>query len=107
MYKLFAHDDRFLIQRLRSELDALGIPYLVKNEYLGGAVGDIPWQEATQEIWLIEKTWQSKANAVVEALAAEQADGVPDNQWQCPYCGERNDAGFAICWQCQQPHQLN
>lgn len=107
MHKLFAHDDRFLIQRLRSELDALGIPYLVKNEYLGGAVGDIPWQEAMQEIWLIEKAWESKARAVVEALEAEQGDGVPDNQWQCPCCGESNDGGFAICWQCQQPLQLN
>ena len=56
MKKLFSSLDRFEIQAVRSELDALSIPYLVKNEYAGGAVGELPWQDAQQELWLIDDT---------------------------------------------------
>ena len=50
MHKLFGSEDRFLIQRLRSELEEVGIPYLIKNEYVAGAVGELPWQDIQQEI---------------------------------------------------------
>lgn len=50
MEKLFGSDDRFLIQRLRSELEAAGIPYLMKNEYVAGAVGELPWQDVQQQV---------------------------------------------------------
>ncbi|QJR80058.1 DUF2007 domain-containing protein [Alteromonas pelagimontana] len=100
MHKLFGHDDRFLLQRLRSELDALGIPYLVKNEFAGGAVGELPWQDVQQEIWLLDEAWFHKASQVVVGLIDCLADP-QTGAWVCENCGENNDGGFDICWHCQ------
>ena len=97
MQKLFSHDDRFLVQQVRSELDAANIPYLVKNEYASGAMGELPWQETQLELWLLDEQWLPKATQIVEALS-------PDSHaetWQCPQCGEMNDGQFSLCWQCQ------
>ena len=56
MIKLFTSSDPFLLQSVKSELDALSIPYLVKNEFAGGAMGELPWQESQPELWLIDES---------------------------------------------------
>lgn len=103
MKKLFSSLDRFEIQAVRSELDALSIPYLVKNEYAGGAVGELPWQDAQQELWLIDETWDPRASAIVSSLVARmrQASEDVNNDWMCASCGEENGVAFDHCWQCQ------
>ena len=56
LIKLFSSDDMFLMQSLKSELDALAIPYMIKNEYASGAMGELPWQDTQPELWLIDDT---------------------------------------------------
>ena len=99
MQKLFSHDDRFLVQQVRSELDAVNIPYLVKNEYAGGAMGELPWQETQMELWLLDEQWLPAATRIVEALTPKQHTDC----WVCAFCKEPNDGQFALCWHCQQP----
>lgn len=101
MLKLFSHDDRFLIQQLRSELEAAGIPHLLKNEYASGAVGELPWQDTQLEVWLVDEEWYDKAAKILATLhpARMSREG-----WTCPSCGEQNDGHFGLCWQCQAPH---
>jgi len=100
MQKLFSDDDLFLVQQVRSELDAANIPYLVKNEYAGGAVGELPWQETQMELWLLDEQWLPKATQIVEALSPADFSGT----WQCTACGETNDGQFSLCWKCQTVH---
>lgn len=100
MEKLFSHDDRFLVQQVRSELDAANIPYLVKNEYAGGAIGELPWQETQMELWVVDEQWLRRATDIVEALTPEAVS----ETWQCVQCGEKNDGNFSICWSCQTAH---
>jgi len=101
MQKLFSHSDRFLIQSVRSELDARNIPYLVKNEYASGAVGELPWQDVQPEIWLLDEHWHSRARTIIDALLPAETSASSD--WQCPQCGEVNGASFAFCWHCEHP----
>ncbi|AXR07518.1 putative signal transducing protein [Salinimonas sediminis] len=101
MQKLFGSDDRFLIQRLRSELEAAGIPYLMKNEYVAGAVGELPWHDIQQEVWLIDESWAHQAGKVVESLSGDGRCFCENSDWQCSQCNELNEGAFAICWQCQ------
>ena len=54
MKKLFTSQDAFEMQAVRSELDALSIPYMVKNEFASGAIGELPWQDSQQEVWLVD-----------------------------------------------------
>lgn len=100
MRKLFSHDDRFLFQQLRSELDALNIPYLVKNEYASGAMGELPWQETQLELWLLDEQWYAKAKLIVGELLTKNSD---TTVWKCFACGEDNEGHFSICWNCQSP----
>ncbi|MBU3021501.1 DUF2007 domain-containing protein [Aestuariibacter sp. A3R04] len=98
MRKLFSHDDRFLFQQLRTELDAVCIPYLVKNEYAGGAMGELPWQETQLELWLMDEQWYEKAKAIVNDLVTKRSDKFA---WQCGECGEVIEGHFPLCWNCQ------
>ncbi|MCU7555503.1 DUF2007 domain-containing protein [Alteromonas sp. ASW11-19] len=103
MRKLYASDDRFLLQSVRSELDARNIPYLVKNEFAGGAVGELPWQDTQQEIWVVDEQWFAKATAIVDGLMEPGVSPNSAQEWRCPRCREMNGAAFDYCWQCEEP----
>ncbi len=99
MKQLFASDEPFLMQSLRSALDAAGVPYLMKNEYAGGAIGELPWQDTQQELWLVDESWESKAHRVLRHWRDNQRDGHASD-WHCPQCGEQNGSAFECCWSC-------
>lgn len=99
MKKLYAGDDPFLLQSLRSELDEAGIPYLVKNEFAGGAVGELPWHEVQREVWLVDESWWQRACTLVQQWQS-QLSTQTNEDWECPHCGESNGAAFDTCWQC-------
>lgn len=101
MIKLFSSSDIFLFQTVKSELDALNIPYMVKNEFASGAMGELPWQEAQPELWLIDEGWFTKANKVV-SVVEENAKESAQRAWQCSHCHEHNGGAFDVCWQCNQ-----
>lgn len=108
MKKLFYSEDAFELQAVRSELDALGIPYMVKNEFASGALGELPWQEAQQEIWLVDDTWFTRASKAVNGIKAnftssrgsKGGKGEERGEWVCSSCGEQNGSAFETCWQC-------
>lgn len=99
----------FLMQSLKSELDALAIPYMIKNEYASGAMGELPWQDTQPELWLIDDTWQARAKQVMDALMAHSVSspGDKEQEWVCRNCKEKNGAAFDFCWQCEhQRHEV-
>ena len=101
MKKLFSSQDAFELQAVRSELDALSIPYMVKNEFASGAIGELPWQDSQQEVWLVDDTWYTRASKVVEALIGRTSDKADmQSDWRCQQCGEENGGAFELCWQC-------
>lgn len=102
--KLFTSQDVFEIQAVRSELDALSIPYMVKNEYAAGAIGELPWQDAQPELWLVDDSWYARASLVIERLLTKDSTGIsnPRFDWVCDDCGEENGEAFDICWFCSE-----
>ncbi|MEM7418785.1 MAG: DUF2007 domain-containing protein [Pseudomonadota bacterium] len=104
MKKLFTSQNAFEIQAVRSELDALSIPYLVKNEFAGGAIGELPWQEAQPELWLVDESWYARASKVIDALFNETSSTIPQSHqdWVCTICSEENGGAFEVCWQCNE-----
>ncbi|WP_394221431.1 DUF2007 domain-containing protein [Alteromonas gracilis] len=101
MKKLFSSQDAFELQAIRSELDALSIPYMVKNEFAGGAIGELPWQDSQQEVWLVDDSWYARASKVVNAFIQKANDApVASEDWRCNNCGEENGSAFEVCWQC-------
>lgn len=68
----------------------------MRNEFLGGAAGELPPHECWPELWVIEAADWARARALVDAELAP-ADATP---WTCPGCGETIEGQFAQCWHC-------
>ncbi len=96
MKRLYGSDDRLLVGHLRALLEAQGIPCVVRNEYLGGAAGELPPHECWPELWVVEAGDWDRARALVEA----QLGPTHAPPWTCPDCGEAIEGQFAQCWHC-------
>jgi len=97
--KLYVSEDWFSIQQVAQLLDANRIPYMVKNEFSLGAVGELSPFDAIPEVWLIDDDWYSKAKSLVDDLRHMD---VGDETWCCPNCKEENEPSFQLCWACGQ-----
>jgi hypothetical protein len=78
-------------------LRAQGIEARILNASALGGLGEIPFDQAYPEIWLVEPSDLERARSVFEAFD-RPLDAVPDTR--CSRCGEDNPGAFAVCWQC-------
>jgi hypothetical protein len=96
MKRVYRSDDRLLVGHLREVLAAQGIACVVRNDYLGGAVGELPPNECWPELWVVDSADWARA----EALVAAQLGPAATTPWICPGCGETVEGQFAQCWRC-------
>jgi hypothetical protein len=95
--KVHSSESIIEIAHLRNVLESAGIACVVRNDRLGGVVGEIPFLECWPELWVVESGHWLKARSLVEeVLHARPATAA----WQCPRCGEKIEAQFALCWNC-------
>jgi len=97
MKKLFTHENRMIVYNMKNLLQSEGIDALLKNEFSGGGVGDLPAFDTWPELW-VDEPHLAQAQSVLRQ--AEQSSS--GEAWFCRGCGESSDAGFAICWNCGQ-----
>lgn len=55
MFKVFESFDYMEAGRVRSLLEANGIRTFMKNEFLSGALGDLPFQEVAPMVFVVEE----------------------------------------------------
>ena len=99
MIKLYTHENRMILFNVRNLLQAAGIETVVRNEYVGGGVGDLPAFDAWPELWLEDESRLEQARSIVEQVSGNGRDG----EWLCRACQEPNHESFQICWRCGQP----
>jgi hypothetical protein len=97
MKLLYTNENRLLVNNVLNIIENEGIAIMLKNEYAGGAAGDIAPHETWLEVWVEDEDF-AKAAHLLEAF---NKDNQP--KWECSRCGEFNDASFEFCWSCQQP----
>ncbi len=97
MKRVWASTDPVRCGWLESVLDAAGIRCLVRNRYLGGAIGELPLNEAWPEIWVLEDDDAARAERLIAEALAPAAEATA---WRCSGCGEDIEGQFAQCWQC-------
>jgi hypothetical protein len=98
MRKVHTGDSVIDVLHLRNLLEQAGIACFVRNERLGGVVGEIPFLECWPELWVVRPGDALRARGVIDlALRADANDG---ETWTCPACGERIEAAFTECWRC-------
>lgn len=91
--------DIFEAQHKANLLRSAGIRAEVRNTFLTGAVGDIPFIEAGPQIWIDPRESTEIAHTIIRE--AEQA--LPGPEWVCESCGETIEGQFAQCWNCGAP----
>jgi hypothetical protein len=77
-------------------LEHEGLDCYVRNEQLGGALGEVPFLECMPELWVLRDSDAGRAAALIAAAQAP----VAAEAWVCSNCGEQNEAQYAACWRC-------
>jgi hypothetical protein len=83
------------VAHARNVLIAAGIDSELRNQYLAGALGDLPMLETWPQLW-VEDALEAAAQRALEK-AATAPTGAP---WVCPQCGEQLEPQFTSCWRC-------
>lgn len=77
-----------------------GIAAHVRNQYLWGAMGELPVNVYPQ-VWIENPKDYERARRIVTDFEHGPVDsGAP---WTCPGCGETVENQFNACWHCQHP----
>jgi hypothetical protein len=97
MRKVHTAESTIEIAHLRNVLESEGIACIVRNDRLGGVVGEIPFVECWPELWIVEHGQELRARGLIEQALRPRPAGQP---WVCAACGERIDAAFTECWRC-------
>jgi Putative prokaryotic signal transducing protein len=83
------------VAHARNVLIAAGIDSELRNQYLAGALGDLPMLETWPQLW-VEDDFESAA-----LRALEKASSAPSGAgWICSQCGEQLEPQFTTCWRC-------
>jgi hypothetical protein len=95
MKRVFRAASLLQVAHARNVLTAAGIDSELRNQYLAGALGDLPMLETWPQIW-VEDSLESAALRALER-AATAPSGSP---WTCGQCGEQLEPQFVSCWRC-------
>jgi hypothetical protein len=90
------------IAHLRNVLEQEGIACFVRNERLGGVIGEIPFVECWPELWVLRNGDALRARGLIDTARTASA---PRPDWICRECGERVEGVFDACWRCEAPQQ--
>ncbi|TVZ40824.1 putative signal transducing protein [Alteromonadaceae bacterium 2753L.S.0a.02] len=95
MKLIYSHSNKILVENVKNLLQQEIIPVVLKNEYAGGAVGELAAIDTWPEIWVQEHNY-NRALAVLNKFLSQR----DEDEWQCSTCGELNGSAFEACWQC-------
>ena len=98
MKKLFTHENRMIVYNMRNLLQGEGIATVVRNEFSGGGVGDLPAFDTWPELWLQDEARLAQAQSILQGVV----DDSDAESWNCAGCGEANGPAFQFCWSCGQ-----
>lgn len=99
MKLVYTHENNILVSNVQNLLEDAGIEIELRNQYAGGAKGELPVFMTWPEVWVVNEKDLSRARQLIELL-----DNPPQGDtWKCEWCEELNEPGFDFCWRCQNP----
>ena len=101
MKKVTSADSLITINHYKNILISEGIPAFLRNEHLGGIIGEMPFQEVWPELWVENDLDYDRAKQLISASTIIEES--PTTPWRCSNCGEENEGQFAACWACEKP----
>lgn len=85
-----------MVERLKQN----GIPSLVRNRELQGALGELP-MTMLPEVWVLNDSDYEAARAELAEVEAN-SDGAKGPEITCSSCGETSPGNFELCWKCRK-----
>ena len=95
MKRVFRAASLIQVAHARNILLTAGIPSELRNQYLAGALGDLPMLETWPQLF-VEDDYEA---AALKALAVASS-ALPGPSWTCAQCGELLEPQFTQCWSC-------
>jgi Putative prokaryotic signal transducing protein len=95
MKRVFRAATLIQVAHARNLLLTAGIQSELRNQYLSGALGDLPMLETWPQLFVEDDDESAALRALARAAAAPT--GTP---WTCQQCGERSEPQFTNCWNC-------
>ena len=99
MKLVFTHPNSMIVGNMAGLLAQSGIETQIRNEFLGGASGELAPGETWIELWVIDDPRAAEATQVIKAAQAQH----DEDDWHCQACSEANPPTFEFCWHCGQP----
>ena len=83
------------VAHARNVLITAGIECELRNQYLAGALGDLPMMETWPQLYVDDDDETLALRALARAAAAPAG-----TMWTCSGCGEQLEPQFTQCWLC-------
>lgn len=96
MKRVYSSFNRVAAHHVKNLLEAEGISAVVRNEFLGSAMGELPPAECQIEVWVLQEGDAERANAVLRSSFSSKNQPA----WRCAKCGEVSEGQFTQCWRC-------
>jgi hypothetical protein len=95
MKRVFRAASLIQVAHARNLLSTAGIPSELRNQYLAGALGDLPMLETWPQLYVEDGDEQAALRTLARAAAAPTGAS-----WTCERCGEVLEPQFTSCWRC-------
>jgi hypothetical protein len=96
MKKLTSAETIVTITHYQNLLAAEGIKTEIRNQHLGGIMGEMPVFETWPQLWIVNDLDFDRATQLLESTDAEPVG----DAWVCSKCGEENEGQYGACWNC-------
>lgn len=95
MKLIYTHANPMLVANTLNLLQHAGYSVQLRNQFIGGAAGDLSPFDTWQEVWIKDIQWDGAKAYLNEHWAKASGE-----EWHCPHCQESNPAHFEQCWHC-------
>lgn len=95
MKRVFRAASLLQVAHARNVLVSAGIECEVRNQYLAGAIGELPMMETWPQLYVDDGDERYALSALARAAAAPAG-----SSWTCSGCGEELEPQFTQCWRC-------
>jgi hypothetical protein len=95
MKRVFRAASLIQVAHARNVLLAAGIQSELRNQYLSGALGDLPMLETWPQLFVEDSDEHAALRALARAAVAPSGAS-----WTCEHCGELLEPQFTSCWRC-------
>ncbi len=95
MKRVFRAASLLQVAHARNVLLTAGIQSELRNQYLAGALGDLPMLETWPQLYVEDADEQVALRALARAAVAPAGES-----WTCEHCGEVLEPQFTSCWRC-------